>query len=93
MSVALTSLQNYRQHRDEGRISAQCMEILRYVDDKPGKDFSRAEISEALDMRLSSVCGRVNELLKDGYLESTPHTRHCQVTGKTVHPVRARPLF
>lgn len=39
-------------------------------------------------LELSSICGRVNELLGSGLLEEAP-TRRCRITGKSVHPVYA----
>lgn len=52
-------------------------------------EHTRSEIAEATGMRLSSVCGRVNELIDLGYLEDAPR-RVCWVTGKSAHAVRIR---
>lgn len=86
--IASTSIQNYREHRDSGKLGTQARAVLEFFRRlPPGKEFSRLELSRAIDMRLSSVCGRVNELVSAGFLEPAPH-RKCNVSGKTVSPVR-----
>ena len=51
-----------------------------------GKPMTRLDIANEADMRLSSVCARVNELLKDGRLEVFG-VKLCQHTQKTVETV------
>lgn len=92
MSVATTSIENYREHRSSGKLGAQAREILEFLAKHTHRDWSRAELADDLDLRLSSVCGRVNELIHGGYLDMAP-TRKCQVTGKKIHPVRLKGLF
>lgn len=84
MAVADTSIEAYREHKGEGLAGKQAETILKNL--KEGKDYSRREIARELGMELSSVCGRVNELLQVGLLEEAPK-RRCSVTHKTIHPV------
>lgn len=91
--IAETSVTNYREHRSSGRLGAQALEIVQFLANRTDRDFSRAEIAEILGLRLSSICGRVNELIKSDHVEQSAQTRRCQVTGKTVRPVRLRGLL
>jgi hypothetical protein len=84
--VAPTSIENYHLHKDLGRLGSQARAVMDFIFANPGKDFSRVEISEHLQMRLSSVCGRVNELLDDGFLKPA-QSRKCSITGKTICPI------
>lgn len=88
MSVASTSIDNYREHRDSGKLGEQQRKIMIFFHLKGG-EHTRSEIAQQTGMRLSSVCGRVNELVELGYLEDTER-RSCRVTGKSAHPVRVR---
>lgn len=85
MSVSDTSRQAYYEHEDEGKIGKQCRLILSKM--RKGKDYSRREIAKEFGLELSSVCGRVNELLAIGLLQEL-ESRPCKVTNKTIHPVR-----
>ena len=92
MSVATTSIENYREHRSSGKLGAQAREILEFLALHTDRDWSRAELAEDMALRLSSVCGRVNELIHSGHLDIAP-ARKCQITGKKVNPVRLKGLF
>lgn len=48
---------------------------------------TRAEIQSNTGLRLSSVCGRVNELIKERVL-CDHETRKCRETGEKVHVVK-----
>ena len=85
MSVSDTSIKAYHEHGDEGKIGKQSRLILSKM--RKGKDYSRREIAKEFALELSSVCGRVNELLAIGLLEEL-ESRPCKVTNKTIHPVR-----
>lgn len=84
MTVATTSVVAYRDHKAAGRVSAQQQQILDAL--AGGRALSRRELAEVAGLELSSVCGRVNELLQSGWLVEVP-TRACRVTGRRVHPV------
>lgn len=92
MNVAITSIEAYREHRSSGRLGDQAREIVEFLALRSYRDWSRAELSEAMGLRLSSVCGRVNELLHSGHIEAAP-SRACMVTGKKINPVRLKGLF
>lgn len=87
MSVSDTSVDAYNEHKESGKLGKQAMSIMAGLE--PNKDYSRREISKLLKMELSSVCGRVNELLAAGLMLEL-ETRKCLVTGKTIHPVKVR---
>lgn len=84
MTIAATSAAAYRAHHETGRVSAQQQTILDALE--MGFAMSRREIADETGLELSSVCGRVNELLQIGLLVQVP-TRRCNLTGRTVHPV------
>jgi len=87
MSVANTSIQAYDEHKAAGKVGAQAHRILGMMDDKV--NYSRKELSKLIGIELSSICGRVNELLSVGLLvEDEP--RKCFITGKKINPVRIR---
>jgi hypothetical protein len=90
--IATTSIENYRAHRNSGKLGEQARAIIEFLAHHGCRDWSRAELSEAMDMRLSSVCGRVNELLHGRYIAAAP-VRACSVTGKRVKTVCAGGIF
>ena len=92
MNVATTSIEAYREHRSSGKLGDQAREIVEFLALRTDRDWSRAELSEEMGLRLSSVCGRVNELLHSGHIEAAPN-RACTVTGKKINPVRLKGLF
>lgn len=82
-----TSIDNYHLHQRSGKLGDQEQAVLDFLAQHPGKNFSRSELSEAIALRLSSVCGRVNKLLELGLI-SERSKRACSITGKTISPVR-----
>ena len=86
--VAETSVINFREHRDSGKLGDQERGLLEFLRSNPHKNFSRNEIHQAAGVPLASVCGRINALVKLGLPDERPQ-RACQVTGKTITPVRA----
>lgn len=86
---ASTSIENYHEHRRSGALGAQAQAILDFLAKHPNKNWSRSEIERATGIRLSSVCGRINELLKEELITERPE-RACGVTGKTIRPVRIK---
>jgi hypothetical protein len=89
MSVADTSLDAYRAHRDSGELGAQQRKVMLFFHTFGGQH-TRSELAEKIPMRLSSVCGRVNELVELGYLTEGPR-RLCSVTQRNAHPVKLPP--
>lgn len=90
--IADTSCDAYREHRNSGELGAQQKRIMIFLHTYPkGGDFTRSELAQLIGMRLSSVCGRVNELIKLGYLLECAR-RPCKVTGISAHPVKLPPM-
>ena len=71
MTVTYTSLEAYRNHVLNGKCKTQrdiiFQWLCKYSTTKKG--YTRNEISEYLKIRLSAVCGRVSQLIFDGYCE------------------------
>lgn len=90
--IASTSLDAHREHRASGKLGEQQRAIMLWFHAKHRDvDVTRAELAKATGIRLSSVCGRVFELIEAGYLEETGR-RRCTVTGSSAHALRiARP--
>ena len=57
-----------------------------------GDDYSRRELAKECGLELSSVCGRINELLAVDLVRELP-ARKCKITGRTVKPVSKVILF
>ena len=87
MTVASTSIEAYKEHKETGKLGRQASAILERM--SPGMDYSRKELSRLTGFELSAICGRVNELLSVGLLEEL-ESRKCSITGKNIHPVRLR---
>ena len=85
MNVAQTSIEAYKHHVESGAVSKQASYILQSM--LPDADYSRRELAKLTSLDLSSVCGRVNELIKIGLL-TEGETRLCKVTNKKIHPVK-----
>lgn len=87
MTIATTSIEAYREHKQTGKVGQQASAILSKM--VPDKDYSRKELARLTGFELASICGRVNELLAIGLLDELP-SRKCSVTGKNIHPVKLR---
>ncbi len=85
MSVAYTSIMAYEEHKDSGKVGLQAMLIFKSME--AGKDYSRRELSELTGIELSSICGRVNEMLQIGMLAESDQ-RPCKITHKKIKPVK-----
>ena len=91
-NVADTSLKAYWEQENMGALDRQTKNILDFLAAHPDRDYTRRELSEAADILLSSVCGRVNKLLDPtksqgrAWIDELP-TRKCS-EGKFGHPVR-----
>lgn len=81
-----TRRQNLEDVRARGVTGQQHQLILGLL--ASGGEWSRNEIAERLQLRVSSVCARANELLKVGQVEA-PTVRRCRVTGRRVAVLRA----
>jgi len=83
-----TSRTAYAGIKANGKLGKQQQEIYSHLTQNAHRDYTRAEIAAALGMRLSSVCGRVSELLKLQVLRET-NRRECRMTGINSHGVTA----
>ena len=90
MTVANTSINAYKEHRASGKLGNQAREIFNAM--QFNVTYSRRELVKLTGLELSSVCGRVNELVSSGLLMEMP-SRKCMVTGKTVKPVAKSQLI
>lgn len=85
--IAETSRQRYHKLVETGDVSRQQAELMSFM--SPGKDYTRAELSQISGLMINAVTGRVNELLQDGKLEEQDgEKRKCSVTGYTAKVVR-----
>jgi hypothetical protein len=84
MTVAQTSLFAYDEHKETGKVGRQARLILSRMDF--GVDYSRRELIKLTGLELSSICGRVNELLQVGLLKELEQ-RSCSVTKKKINPI------
>ena len=64
--VSETSLAAYRQLEADGKLPPQRVRVLDAVT-KHGA-LTREEVAQITGMRLSAVCGRVADLVRDGHL-------------------------
>lgn len=90
MTVAETSIRAYHEHRDTGKLGKQAQHILNSM--YFGESYSRRELAKESGLELSSVCGRVNELLAVDLVREAP-PRKCSITGKMIKPVFKVLLF
>lgn len=84
-AVADTSIERYKAMVAEGEVTRVQAAILCKMEE--GKEYTRAELSERSHLPINTVCGRVNELVKDDRLEESG-VRKCSVTGYTAKTVR-----
>lgn len=84
-AMAQTSLDAYANIRASGDLSEKQHRLMVWMHAHPGK-YTRGEIAAQTGIKESSVCGRVNELVKIGYLEQLPERRG----GSSL--VRVRPM-
>lgn len=86
MSIS-TSAENYELHLRSGKVGTQKERVLAFLRANQYHNFSRAELAKELGLPLSSICGRVNELMETGVISERPQ-RLCAITGNTINPVR-----
>ena len=87
--IAHTSKLAYKQINDEGTSESQKKTILSIVKlhyNQVKRDMSLREISSRTGIEINAVSGRVNDLKKDGKLQ-TVEKRKCTITNRLVAPV------
>ncbi len=87
-AVADTSIAAY--HAMRPRLGGQQNQVVGFLARNVHRDYTRSELAEATGMRLSSVCGRVAELIERQMLTEGPR-RPCRCTGVNAHPLRLAP--
>jgi predicted transcriptional regulator len=85
MTVRNISIEAYEKHHASGRALTQWQKLYVYLS-TCSHPKTRAEISATTGIRLSSVCGRVKEMMQAGLLEEFPR-RRCAITDEPAHPV------
>ena len=78
------SIEAYRKHIETGKAKTQWIKIYEFM--RRRQPLTRSEISERTGIRMSSVCGRVKELLDAGLLIEEER-RKCMITHEPAHPV------
>ena len=87
--IAETSKLAYKELNESGIGKTQKSKILYLVRDhyqNTKKGLSLREISNMTNFEINAVSGRVNDLKKDGLLETT-EKRKCSYTGAMIAPV------
>lgn len=88
--IKQTSVDAYYAMIAGPKLGEQQRAIVAYLARNCHRDFTRAELAQYLGLRVSSVCGRVNELLEQQAVVETPR-RKCSVTGSSAHPLKLAP--
>ena len=82
MTVTKTSKQAYDELVSSGKAATQRGIILNAML-RQYRGLTRRELSTVSGLEINAVCGRVNELVKNGALKEDREVR-CPTTGKTV---------
>ena len=80
-----TSIDAYHKLKQDGKRIPQWMCVIHTL--RRGEGLTRGEIAQLSGMRLSSVCGRVNELIQENVLADGAR-RKCQITDESAHVVK-----
>lgn len=89
-ATAQTSIDAYYAFIAGPKLGQQQKAIIAHLAKHAHRDFTRAELADATGIRLSSICGRVNELRERYVIEEAPR-RPCGVTRVNAHPIRLAP--
>lgn len=82
MTIKDTSREAYNELLRTGQAGQQAQFLLSFIENNPG--LTRAEIAEATGLRISSVCGRVKELLEARAI-AEGERRPCSLSGKKAY--------
>lgn len=83
MSIKPTSWQAYQEILRGGVAKTQAEQVLQTISYFPEAGVSRAQMARAMGLAINSVCGRVNQLLKDEVIY-VAGVGACPVTGRNV---------
>jgi hypothetical protein len=84
MTVRSISIEAYERHIESGKRDLHWVKVYAYLGGS--YPLTRSEISQFTGLRLSSVCGRVNELIGAKMLIEGER-RNCSITGEPAHTV------
>ncbi len=84
MSVKDTSIIAYQDITDSGAALTQKQRVYQAI--KASGPLTRQELAKLTGLAINAICGRVNELLKEGVVLEHD-SRRCRVTGRLAHPV------
>ncbi len=84
MTARDRSLSAYRKLRGSGVRNTQAYKLLKAMN--PGKSYTRSELRVSTGITVNAVSGRINELVKAGFLLECSE-RKCHVTGWRCHTV------
>lgn len=83
MTVKQTSWKAYQDILRGGVADTQAQQVLQTISYYPDAGVSRAQVARAMGLAINSVCGRVNQLLKDEVIY-VAGVGACPVTGRKV---------
>ena len=89
-AMAATSLEAYGAFILGDALPRQQKQIVDFLASRPG-GHTRNEIAQGTGLRLSSVTGRIHELLERGTVQEVSR-RPCSITGVASHVVRLAPV-
>lgn len=87
-----TKTDAYEKLHKTGKARHRRHEILAFMALHPERTFTRAELAKEIPMLLSTVCGQIHPMIKEGEVV-TVGRRPCAVTGEKVNELRLRQLF
>lgn len=85
VSARAISIRYYHEHVRSGKALTQWMRLYRAIKDQPL--VTRAQLEYLTHIRLTSVCGRVRELIDAGLIGEVEGIR-CPITGNMVSGLR-----
>lgn len=86
-NVRRVSVDMYRKHIESGKALPQVWRVYEFIRDNP--NVTRAQIEKSLNVRISSVTGRVSELRASGLIRESLVRVTCPVTGEEAHTLKA----
>lgn len=72
------------------KLNRQQQAVVSFLAKHCHREYTRAELAEAMGYRVATICGRANELIKLFMVSEGPR-RRCAITGSNAHPLRLAP--
>ena len=82
-----TSLEAYQELAMSGELHTKAAKVYAYLKNRSSSE-TRSQIAQGTGITINCVCGRVNELVKAGYLIEGMKTK-CPVTGSQAYTLKA----